>query len=129
MELDITKFTMTKHPMDYQASMAEIGCNAARETWQAALECDIIFVTDANRKAFVDHFAGYGAWPKKELNAWPKKELNALVIQEISSQIREFSDEPISEWDWDDYQLQSEIGSIMGLLFKTNDRIYCCFDV
>jgi len=127
MELDITEFAMTECPRDFQASIAEIGNNAARYTWRAALECGVMFVTDANKQEFIDHFKEYGAWSEEEMNAWSEEEMNALVIQEISSQMRDFSDDHISEWNWDDYQAQSETGRIGGMLFKSEGKIYCCF--
>ena len=128
MELDITEFTMTECPKDFQASICEIGNIASRHTWQAALECDTMFVTDANRQEFIDHFEGYGAWSEEEMNGWSNVELNALVIQEISGWMRDFSDDPISEWDWDDYRAQSEAGRISGRLFRADDnRVYCYF--
>jgi len=129
MELDITDFATTKCAADYHASVAEIGEGAGKRTWQAAVECRHMFVTRENRQEFVNHFKGYGAWSEGEINDWPDTELNALVIQEISGQIREFSDNPVASWDWDDYQRQCEAGQIQGLLFKAGDEIYCTFDM
>lgn len=126
MELDITQFVNEECPMDYQASRAEIGQNAGQDTWNAALECDLSFVTDENRQEIIDYFTDMGFSESGDMNNWPDAEINALVIQEISSQIREYSDDPVSEWDWDDYQVQSDVGQISGRLFKADDgKIYC----
>lgn len=128
MELDITEFATTECPRDYQASIAEIGDGAGRATWQAALECECMFVTPGNRQEFIDHFKEYGAWPEDEMQAWPDAELNALVVQEISSWIRAYSDDPISKWDWAGYEEQAQAGAIPGCLYRGDDgRTYAYF--
>ena len=127
MELNITHFFNDAAPMDYSASRAEIGNDAARSTWQAA--CDDsedypMLDSDEKREEFRRYVKGFGAWSADEIAAWSNQELNALLIQMVSGDIREASldtDAP----DWEQYQKDSEDGRISGRIFKGDDsQIY-----
>jgi hypothetical protein len=127
MELDITTFFNDAAPMDYSASVAEIGNDAGRATWRAA--CDDsedypLLDTDEKREEFRHYVEGFGAWTEDEIRAWSNTELNALLIQMISGDIREAnldSENP----DWDQYQKDSEDGRISGHIFKGSDsKVY-----
>jgi hypothetical protein len=127
MEIDITTFFNEAAPMDYSASVAEVGNDAARATWQAA--CDDsndypMLDSEKKREEFRHYVKTFGAWSEDEIAAWSNQELNALLIQMISGDIREASldtDEP----DWNQYQKDSEAGRISGRIFKGNDsKIY-----
>ena len=129
MELNITHFFNDAAPRDYSASVAEIGNDAARSTWQAA--CDDsedypMLDSDEKREEFRRYVKGFGAWSEDEIAAWSNQELNALLIQMVSGDIREASldaDEP----DWEQYQKDSEDGRISGRIFKGSDsQIYYC---
>lgn len=123
MELNITRFFQDAAPMDYSASQAEIGEDAARSTWQAA--CDdsedyMMLDSEEKREEFRRYVKGFGAWSDDEIRAWSDSELNALLIQMISGDIREGSldtDDP----DWDQYQKDSEEGRVSGRIFKGDD--------
>lgn len=91
MEIDITRFLAEAAPMDYSASVAEIGQNAGRDTWNAAIEDSPDFMMlddDEKRDAFRAYVRGFGAWSDEEIAAWSDVELNALFIQIISGDIR-----------------------------------------
>jgi len=123
MELDITTFFNEASPMDYQASIAEIGNDAARSTWQAA--CDdsddyLMLDSEEKREEFRTYVKGFGAWSWGEICAWSDQELNALLIQMISGDIRE-ADLDTSEPDWEKYQKDLESGRISGRIFKGDD--------
>ena len=127
MELNITKFFTDAAPMDYSASVAEIGQDAARSTWQAACDDSSDFPmldSDDKRDEFRRYVKGFGAWSQDEIAAWSDQDLNALLIQMIAGDIREASldaDEP----DWDQYEKDSESGRISGRIFKGDDaQIY-----
>lgn len=97
MELNITRFFNDACPMDYSASVAEIGANAGRDTWQAA--CDdsddfMLLDDEEKREAFRVHVRCFGAWSDEEIAAWSDKELNALCIQMVSGEIRECEKPP-----------------------------------
>lgn len=90
-DIDITRFVTEAAPMDYSASVAEIGTNAGRDTWQAAMEDAPdynLLNTDEQREEFRAHIKGFGAWTDEEIAAWTATELNALFMQFISGDIR-----------------------------------------
>ena len=131
MKIDITDFVNTECPMDYSASVAEIGNNAGRDTWNAALEraseeprlLDTVEKTDAMR-AFA---LSSGGWNQQEINQFTDIEVNALFIQWISGDMRECGLDKGATWD-EIEALQSE-GQAPGNLFKGIDgRIYFTLD-
>ena len=65
LELDITEFFNNAAPMDYSASVAEIGQNAGKDTWSAAIEDSAdypILDNEEKREAFREYIAMFGAW-------------------------------------------------------------------
>jgi len=123
MELNITKFFHEAAPMDYSASVAEIGADAGRATWQAA--CDDakdfpLLTTDEQREAFRAHVKGFGAWSADEIGAWSDTELNALCIQMIAGDIRE-TGMNTDVFDWQEYEAQAHAGMIAGRMFRGDD--------
>ena len=91
MEIDITTFYKYCVPLDYCASVAEIGNNAGADTWQAAMEDSLNFLmldTEEKQEAMRDHIKEYGAWSANEIDSWSFEELNAMLIQEIASAMR-----------------------------------------
>ena len=109
--------------MDYSASVAEIGYNAARSTWQAAVDDSddyLMLDSDEKREEFRRYVKGFGAWTEDEIRAWSDQELNALLIQMIAGDIREAkldTDNP----DWEQYEKDSEAGRVAGRIFKGSD--------
>lgn len=127
MELNITDLYNNMAPMDYSASVAEIGESAGADTWRAA--CDdsadyMILDTDDKREAMREHVRGFGAWSEEEINAWSDIELNALLLQMISGDIREsVLDDDRSAWP--EYYELAEQGTVSGNLFRADDgQIY-----
>ena len=123
MELNITRFFKEASPMDYSASVAEIGNDAARSTWQAAVDDSDDYPmldSDEKREEFRRYVKGFGAWTEDEIRAWSDQELNALLIQMIAGDIREAkldTDNP----DWEQYEKDSEAGRVAGRIFKGSD--------
>ncbi len=92
MEVNITQFFNEACPRDYSASVAEIGNNAGKATWEAANEDSAEYMlidTDEKRDALRQHVRGFGAWSDDEIAAWTDIELNALFIQLVSGDMRE----------------------------------------
>lgn len=90
-DIDITNFVTNTHPMDYSASVSEIGANAGRITWNNAIEDapDYNLIrTGEQRAEFLAHVKGFGAWTEAEIAAWSDIELNALLMQLIAGEIR-----------------------------------------
>lgn len=129
MEIDISRFFNECAPMDYSASVAEIGNNAGAYTWRAA--CDdsedyMLLDSDDKRQAFRAHVREFGAWTDAEIAAWTDTELNALFIQLISGDMRECDIGPESSPDeWADYQSRAESGDCPSNIFRADDgRIF-----
>jgi hypothetical protein len=123
LSINITQFIADAVPQDYSASVAEIGENAGRYTWQAACEDseDWNFLdNDEKREAFRKFVQSSGGWSDEEIARWTDEELNALCIQWISGDIRE-----CLEWDVDDvwlhYQELSEAGRVPSSLYRDDD--------
>jgi len=124
MEIDITDFFTTEYPGDYSNSVANLGQDAAKITWNAAMECDHNLIdTDDKRAALRAHVAGLGAWDSEEIAEWTDQECNALFIQLVSGDMQE---SPMDDnWDWDDYEQLSEDGQCSGRIFRGHDgRVY-----
>lgn len=128
MELNITKFFTEAAPMDYSASVAEIGASAGADTWRAACEDSAdypLLDTDEKHEAFRAFVRSSGGWSDEEIAAWPDSELNALCIQWIAGDIREALLDGAQTIEWDQYQAHSEQGLVSGRLFKgTDGEIY-----
>jgi len=131
MEIDITQFFLDACPRDYSASIAEIGQDAAKSTWQAA--CDdaedyaAFLDTEEKRDAFRDHLRGFGAWDDDEIAAYSQTELTALFMQMVSGDMRDASLDAIDP-DWDDYERGAERGTYSGRICRAGSgdefRVY-----
>lgn len=122
-QINITRFYAEACPMDYSASVAEIGENAGRYTWQAAKDDaqEYNFLdTDEKRQAFRDWIKPYGAWDDSEIAAWDDTELNALFIQWIASDIRECLERDVDDI-WANYQEMAETGTVPSNLYRDDD--------
>ena len=122
MEINITKFWKEEEPMDFSASVAEIGENAGVHTWNASKGIAPLyqFITDENRKEFDDYIKEFGAWEDTEITGWDLIECNALLIQMISGDMREFGYDAEC-WDWHEYTEESAAGQVSGRLGLGDD--------
>lgn len=126
MELDITEFFIRAAPMDYSASIAEIGRNAGPDTWRAACEDSAdypLLDTDEKRKEFRRFVKGFGTWDEAHIAAWSDTELNALCIQFISGDMREAGlSADTSDEEWAAYEAD---GNRTRRIYRGDDgRIY-----
>ncbi len=129
MEINITRFFAEACPMDYSASVAEIGQDAGPATWQAALDDAPDYMpldTPDKIDAFKSYVAGFGAWSPEEINAWSGTKVNALFIQLVSGDIREADLTPESDdADWTAYEERAQAGQCSGRIYRsTNGEIY-----
>lgn len=97
MELDITEWVekFGDEPEQFSDSIANSGLQSiGKINWQNAIKAasEVMLVTDENRDELIEHFAGYGAWTRDELNANTDAELNALLIQFIAGDYKERRD-------------------------------------
>lgn len=127
-ELDITEFFNNAAPMDYSASVAEIGKDAGRDTWAAACDDSTeynILDNDEKRELFREFVRGFGAWEDDEIAAWTDVEINALCLQLISGDMREagLDKRPV---DWAEHERCSNIGQVSGNIFGNSEdgRVY-----
>lgn len=129
MEIDITNFFYSCAPIDFSASAFEIGQDAGRITWQAALEetrDTVLLSTDEEKEAFRNFISGF--WSREEVDSWNDDELNALCIQFIAGEMRE----PVgfelgtdtTDEEWEEYARQAQEGLISGRLFRAGDRVF-----
>lgn len=122
MEINITRFFDAAAPMDYSASVAEIGNNAGADTWRAAMDDApdyALLITNDQLQAMRDHITGYGAWDAQEIAAFTDQELNALFMQLISSDIREST--YLESRDWTGYENDE---NECHCIFKNDEDIY-----
>lgn len=120
-ELDITDFFNNAAPMDYSASVAEIGNDAGPSTWRAACEDSpdyFMLDTEEKREAFRAFARSSGGWNDEEIAAWTDIELNALCIQWISGDMREADLHPgMTVDDWKEYEQKCEVGNCAGRIY------------
>lgn len=138
MDIDITRFFREAAPMDYCASVAEIGWNASRDTWRAA--CDDapdyadLLDTEDKRDAFRAFVKGFGAWDDAEIHAWDRRQLTALFMQFVAGDIREacLDDNPPEESVesmWQSYDERAHAGQCAGRIYRGDDgRVYFTLD-
>lgn len=131
MEIDVTKFFESCAPMDFSASALEIGQDAGRITWQAALEesCDTVLLgTDEEVDAFRNFISDFGAWSDEEIDSWTDHELNALCIQFVAGEMREPRGfdlgKDTTDEEWEEYERQVEEGLVSGRLFRFGNRVF-----
>lgn len=128
MEIDITEFFETAEAFDYSASAADLGQDAGKITWRAAVDDATnvypgLLDTEEKRDAWRDDLRGFGAWEDEEIAAWSEDELTALLIQFISGDIREMED--LCGDDWEAYRVLQERGTCSGRLYRGDDgRVY-----
>ena len=122
MELNITSFFENADAFNYSASQAELGQNAGKITWNAAVADSSEFMlldTEEKREEWRADVRGFGAWDDDEIAAWSDQELDALLIQFISGDIREF--ESLCGDDWEEYQKLQEQGTVSGRMYLGDD--------
>jgi hypothetical protein len=108
MEINISRLFQSDEysPMDYSASVAEIGNNAGKITWQNAMEEseETVFLDSPDKlDAFRDYIQGFGAWSEEEISAWNATECNALFLQLVSGDIKE-ADLDLDNPNWEEYE-------------------------
>ena len=133
MEIDITAIVASIAPMDYSASMAEIGADAGPCTWRAACEDapDYALLQYADElQAMRDFARSSGGWTAAELQAMPDDEIRALFLQWISGDLREMfpGRRPLAgltDAEWQDAESRQESGQCPGNIYRGDSgRVY-----
>jgi len=116
---------MEENSYEFSASVAEMGVNAGRITWDNALghaKDSPLLSSEEQLDALRAHVQGFGAWSEEEIAAWSEEECNALFIQLISGDMRESGmDGGMAEFDWEEYHEQCEAGQLAGRIGQWDD--------
>lgn len=132
MQLDITDYVSSTDHCLVSASVAELGANAGRITWQNAMEeskgAKILESDDAINTAR-DWLEGFGAWSRDELDSMTSEEVRALILQFISGDIREAESlapgDGAGGIDWEAYGDLASHGTCPGRCYLgDDDRVY-----
>ncbi|MCP3921315.1 MAG: hypothetical protein GY714_01890 [Desulfobacterales bacterium] len=126
MEINVTDyFTNDLEPSNYSGSIMEKGENAAKITWQAAIdesESLILLKTPEQIQALKTDMVNAGM-DEEEINQMSDIESNALFLQLISGDVREDNEyleqSPI---DWEGYEKDDKTIGRLGL--GTDNEIY-----
>lgn len=109
-------------------SVANLGQNAGKLTWQASRRAaSALILSEGQKEAFRDRVRSSGGWDDEETAAMSDADLTALCVQWISGDIREgFGDdlpEDPAEWDWAEYQKESEAGHCPSTLYLHDGKL------
>lgn len=90
-------------------SVANLGDNAGRITWDNALEAatEYPLVTDDNREEVIGWLKEWGAWEEGDLLQWNNQSLGALVWQFAASDFREHWEHHLSDDELEGYDLST----------------------
>ncbi len=128
MEIDITAFVQSAETHDLSGSVAELGKDAGKITWDnACAEARTTrFITADKRATFEAWVREFGAWTQEEIKAWSMTECNALLIQYISGDLNELESLCYSSTDefgidWAEAEKLARRGTISGNVFKGVD--------
>ena len=130
-EIDVTPLLASPgfDPWDCSNSRANLGQNAGALTWQASRRAaSALVLSEGQKDAFRDFVRSSGGWDDEEIAAWDDAELTALCVQWIAGDVREgfgddLPDDP-AEWDWDEYQKESEAGHCPSTLYLSDGKLF-----
>lgn len=127
MEINISSFFREAAHRDYSASVAELGPDAGKVTWNHAMEDSapgetLMLDTSAKVDALREHMRGFGAWDDDEIDNWTVQECNAMFLQAVSGDIRETPDMEPGNWDWELYEQMANEGTVGGRMFLGDDQ-------
>ena len=120
------------HARYYSGSIAELGPDAGRITWENSLRDgeklllpafhpDDRRPTDQDLDALRDYAASFGAWDRAEIETWPPTHLLAFLLQDIAAAVREWDKVVGSDYgwcgDWQMYEAAAAAGRVSGRLY------------
>jgi len=139
MQINITPILLRESfvPWEMSNSRANLGDNAGKITWNNSLaqaeEEPLVLTTAEEVNAFLGFVKGSGGWTDEEIKKWTLKETRALFIQWVAADIREgFGDDLPDypkDWDWEEYQQDSEAGRVASRLFFHADTGQLFFEL
>ena len=110
-------------------SVASLGQNAGKRTWQASRSfAPALVLSEGQKEAFREFVRDSGGWDEEETAAFSDAELTALGVQWIAGDIREGFGDGVSndpaEWDWAEYQKESEAGHCPSSLYLHDGKLF-----
>ena len=132
-EIDVTALITNPRflPWNLSNSRANLGDNAGTMTWNASKAVSEALPvhpldTPERLEAWREFATDSGGWTREEVDAMPELDLRALFTQWVAGDIREcfgddLPDDP-AEWDWSEYEQDSQAGRIPSRLFLPSDK-------
>ena len=116
-------------PWDCSNSVANLGQNAGKLTWQASRRAaSALVLSEGQKDAFRDFVRSSGGWDEEETAAFSDTDLTALCVQWIAGDIREGFGDGVSndpaEWDWADYSERAERGAVSSTLYLHDGKLF-----
>ena len=107
LELNITKYFEENDPYYMSGSVANLGSDAAKFTWNNCLEASDgeLLNSEEDCQETRNWLRSFGAWSDDEINSWTQTELEALILQHSAREINKIVD--IYERDYDDEEILS----------------------
>jgi glutaredoxin 2 len=120
LELNITKYFEENDPYYMSGSVANLGSDAAKFTWNNCLEASDgeLLNSEEDCQETRNWLRSFGAWSDDEINSWTKTELEAFILQDAARGINEMI--AIYERDYDEEILSTQ--EIIELI--SNDEDY-----
>jgi hypothetical protein len=121
MELDVTAYVEEVDCSSFSASMAELGRNAAKITWECAMrhvQEDLLVSSEEDLQEVRDHFVSTGGWTRDEADEMGDQEVNALLLQFVATAVREYEDHFDS---YEEYEKAAHEGQVAGNLWRNDD--------
>jgi hypothetical protein len=112
MEIDVTPIVQAHlngdvHAQDCSGSQAEHGCDAARFTWNTAMQTGkLLDFDEATQDAVRSHLCEMGAWTDEEIEAYTKDQLQAFIVQETMAEVRrleEYENLDLAKCEWEEW--------------------------
>lgn len=129
LEIDVTRLIAGNlEPAMISGSIAELGRDAARFTWNNAKEGARRLLKPGERDKARDYFAEFGAWSREELARMSATEIDALVLQYAAGDLRELQSlaagDGLGGIDWQEAESLAERGTCSGNLFPHDGRLF-----
>lgn len=121
MEIDVTDFLASTDCSMLSGSVAELGTDAGRITWQNSIDTVKEFnplPDDAALQEFRDWLRPWGGWSDDEIAAMSDEHLRALCAQWIASDWRECFDCDSNAADWADYESMASDGTCPSSFYR-----------
>ena len=132
LELDITDLLLSDAYENCSGSVAELGPNASKLTWDAAMQyaTENPLISDADIDVAREWLGSFGAWSRDELAAKSNVEINALITQFVSGDLKQLvelapsASADMGYIDWNEAATLAEEGQVSGRAYNFADCFY-----